>query len=546
MKDVVKNIDDTTVQSKKVDAIVIGAGFAGLYALHKLRGLGFNVQVLEAGRDVGGTWYWNQYPGARCDIESLEYSYSFDEDLQQEWHWPERFASAPDIQRYAAHVADRFDLRRDIQFNTRVLSAVFDKHSKLWAVHTDQGQTLSASICIMAAGNLSLPKVPEFKGLENFKGKWHHSGLWPKEGVDFSGKRVGVIGTGSSGIQVIQEVAKQARHLHVFQRTANFSVPAQNRPTTDEYERSFKDRYAEVRAEERQTPFAIAGHTPPTKLALEASEEERQAVYEKKWQTGGNISFLYAYKDLMVNKDANETACEFVRNKIRQTVKNPEVAELLCPKGHAIGTKRLCMHTDYFDMYNRDNVVLVDVKTAPLQEIIANGVRTSQAEYELDVIIFATGFDAMTGAILDIDIKIDDGNTLKAKWSAGPRTYLGLMTAGFPNLFLITGPGSPSVKTNMVSSIEQHVDWIADCVKHMKANSITCIEPAVEAENKWVEHVNEVADATLYPSADSWYVGANVPGKPRVFMPYVAGLDKYRKICDDIAVNNYRGFVLSS
>lgn len=527
------------------DAIVIGAGFAGLYALHKLRQQGLKVRVLEAGRDVGGTWYWNQYPGSRCDIESLEYSYSFDDDLQQEWHWPERFATAPDIQRYASHVSERFDLRKDIQFSIRVVSAVFDSKKNLWTVHTDQGQTLSAPICVMATGNLSLPRVPRFPGLENFKGKWYHSGLWPKEGVDFTGQRVGVIGTGSSGIQIIQAVAKKAKHLHVFQRTANFSVPAHNRPTTDEYERSFKDRYAAVRAEERQTPFAIAGHQPPTRSALEASPQERQAAYEKKWQTGGNISFLYAYNDLMTNREANETACEFVRGKIRQIVKDPRTAELLCPKGHPIGAKRLCMHTDYFDVYNRDNVTLVDAKSAPLQEVTAKGIRSTEAEYELDAIIFATGFDAMTGALLDIDIQTDDGQALRSKWSGGPRTYLGLMTSGFPNLFIITGPGSPSVKTNMISSIEQHVDWIADCVAHMRANGYTRIDPVPAAENDWVDHVNEVADRTLYPLADSWYVGANIPGKPRVFMPYVAGLDKYRKICEQIAQDGYRGFALS-
>ena len=538
--------NDTNTPPEQFDAIVIGAGFAGVYALHRLRGLGLKVRVLEAGEGIGGTWFWNRYPGARCDVESLEYSYSFDEALQQEWKWPERFSAQPDILRYINHVADRLDLRRDIQLNARVSSAVFDEMTNTWTVMTDSGMRVRARFCVMASGNLSLPQVPQFKGLDNFKGDWHHTGLWPHEGVDFSGQRVGVIGTGSSAIQAIPLIAEQAKHLYVFQRTANFSVPALNRPLTPEADQAHKARYPQWREESRRTPFGIAGHAPPTKSALEETEEERRKRYESKWQTGGNISFIYAYNDLLVNKDSNETACEFVRQKIGSIVRDAEVAKLLMPNDHYIGTKRLCLDNGYYEAFNRENVTLVDVKSAPIVSITPDGLRTERQEYELDAIVFATGFDAMTGALLDIDIRGRAGYTLREKWAAGPRTYLGLMTVGFPNMFIITGPGSPSVKTNMVSSIEQHVDWIADCLQYLRSHNVASIEPDLQQQDLWVEHVNTVADATLYPLANSWYVGANIPGKPRVFMPYVAGLDKYRKICDEIAAKGYEGFVLRS
>ncbi len=528
------------------DVVVVGAGFAGLYTLHRLSQLGMKVRVFEAGNGVGGTWFWNRYPGARCDVESLEYSYSFDDKLQQEWTWADRFAAQPDILRYANHVADRFGLRPHIALNTRVISAVFDQESTRWTLKTDHGNSVSARFCIMASGNLSLPRVPKFEGLESFRGNWYHSGLWPDKKVDFSGQRVGVIGTGSSGIQMIPQIAQQAKHLYVFQRTANFSVPAENRPLTREADQVHKAHYPERRAEARRTPFGIAGHPPPLKSALEDLPVEHQRVYESKWETGGNISFLYAYKDLLVNREANETASEFVRQKILKTVVDPQVAELLLPKDHHIGTKRLCLDTGYFETYNRDNVTLVNVKQAPIEAITPQGLRTQAADYELDAIVFATGFDAMTGALLDIEITGKTGTSLREKWSSGPRTYLGLMTAGFPNLFIITGPGSPSVKTNMIAAIEQHVDWITDCLSHLRSRGVTCIEPDLLRENDWVEHVNEVADTTLYPLADSWYLGSNIPGKPRVFMPYVAGLDKYRKICDEVAATDYEGFVLSS
>ncbi len=528
---------------ERYDAVVVGAGFAGLYALHRLRGLGLKVRVFEAGKDIGGTWFWNRYPGARCDVESLEYSYSFSDNLQQEWEWPDRFAAQPDILRYIHHVAERFDLRRDIVLNAKVISASFDDATNRWIVRTEPGDLVSAKYCIMASGNLSLPRVPKFDGLDDFKGRWFHSGLWPEQDPDFSGRRVGVIGTGSSGIQIIPNIAKQASRLYVFQRTANFSVPAVNRPLTAEVSRRHKSRYSEWRRDARRTPFGIAGHPPPEKFALQDSEEDRSKTYDRKWQTGGNISFLYAYKDLLVNQEANETACQFVRAKIREIVHDPKVATLLMPNDHPIGTKRLCLDTGYYETFNRDNVTLVDVKTSPIQKLYAYGLQTQDADYELDDIIFATGFDAMTGALLDIDIRGRSGLVLSSKWTNGPKTYLGLMTAGFPNMFIITGPGSPSVKTNMISAIEQHVDWICDCVQFIQRKGFSSIDAEVEEEQRWVEHVNDVANATLYPLANSWYVGANIPGKPRVFMPYVGGLDRYRDICDKIAAKQYEGFV---
>jgi len=531
-------------EANDLDAIVVGGGFAGLYALYRLRRMGLRAQILEAGGNIGGTWFWNRYPGARCDVESLEYSYSFSDELQQEWVWPERFAAQPDILRYINHVADRLALRQFILTEARVVSATFDRGTDLWTVTIASGEVFRAPFCIMATGNLSLPRVPRFQGLESFKGNWYHSGLWPEEGVDFSGRRVGVIGTGSSGIQMIPIIAEQAKQLIVFQRTANFSVPAENRPITPELDRSHKEKYRFWRDEAKRTPFGIAGHPPPMRSALEDAPEERERVYEEKWGTGGNISFLYAYNDLLVNKESNETASQFVRNKICSIVRDPKVAELLLPRDHPIGTKRLCLDNGYFETFNRDNVTLVDVRSDPIAEITSTGLRTQTREFELDDIAFATGFDAMTGALLNIDISVDGGPRLGDKWAHGPRTYLGLMTAGFPNLFMITGPGSPSVKSNMIASIEQHVDWIADCLRHLDDKKIRQIEADEGAENSWVDHVNQVADATLYPQANSWYNGANVPGKKRRYMGYVGGIPEYRRQCDEIAAAGYTGFKL--
>ena len=533
------------MSNSSFDAVVVGGGLAGLYALHRLRGLGFMVRVFEAGGGVGGTWFWNRYPGARCDVESMEYSYSFSNDLQQEWKWPERYGTQPEILRYIDHVAERFDLLRDVQLNTRIVSAVFDAAANRWMLTTDKGETVSAPFCIMAAGNLSTPRVPDFKGLERFEGNWYHTGLWPKAGVDFTGQRVGVIGTGSSGVQMIPNIARQARHLHVFQRTANFSLPARNAPLDPEKERAHKANYPELRRAAYDTPFGMAGYPPPTKSALEATSEERERIYEAKWAEGGSISFLYSFNDLLVNKEANDTASEFVRNKIRGVVKDPVTAELLAPKDHPIGTKRLCLDTNYYETFNRDNVTLVDARRAPIEEITPKGLRTCDAAYEFDSLVFATGFDAMTGALREIDVRGARGEKLADKWAAGPRTYLGLMVAGFPNMFVITGPGSPGVKSQMILAIEQHTDWIVACLEKLRAQGFARIEATEESETQWVEHVNEVADSTLYPLANSWYVGANIPGKPRVFMPYVGGVHSYTRKCNEVARKGYEGFALS-
>jgi cyclohexanone monooxygenase len=530
---------------RQLDVAIVGGGLAGLYAIHRLRKLGLKVRAYEAGSGVGGTWFWNRYPGARCDVESLEYSYSFSDELQQQWKWPERYGTQPEILKYINHVADRFDLRRDVQLNTRIKSALFDSAANEWTLRTDSGDEVRARYCVMAAGNLSTPRVPDFKGIESFKGRWYHSGLWPHEGVDFSGLRVGVIGTGSSGVQMIPIIAQQAKHLTVFQRTANFSLPARNGPMEPERERNHKAEYPARRAAAAETPFAIGGYPKPTRSALDVPEAERDAAYEVKWQEGGSISYLYAYTDLLVNKQSNDTASEFVRNKIRGIVKDNKTAELLAPKDHPIGTKRLCLDTNYYETYNRPNVSLVDVRSDPIEEITPAGLQTGKQSFELDAIVFATGFDAMTGALREIDVRTSDGAALRDHWEGGPLTYLGLMVSGFPNMFVVTGPGSPGVKTQMIASIEQHVDWIADAIDHLHQHQLDRIEPSPQAESAWVQHVNQVADSTLYPLANSWYMGANIPGKPRVFMPYVGGFDRYKKRCDEVAAKGYAGFTLT-
>ncbi|WP_374448164.1 flavin-containing monooxygenase [Stella sp.] len=529
----------------ELDVVIVGAGLGGLYALHRMRAIGMTARVYEAGGGIGGTWFWNRYPGARCDIESLEYSYAFDDALQQEWKWPERYGAQPDILRYIEHVADRFDLRRDVRLDARIATAVYDRDANRWTLTTADGEAVTARFCIMATGNLSTPRVPDFPGLERFRGRWYHSGLWPAEGVDFTGLRVGVVGTGSTAIQMIPLIAQQARHLHVFQRTANFSLPARNQPMDPEFERAFKAEYRRRREEAKRTPVGVSGFLAPTRSALAIPAEERERRYEELWQQGGTIGFLTSFKDFLLDEAANETAAEFVRRKIRSIVRDPAVAELLAPKDHPIGSKRLCLDTGYYETYNRDNVTLVDVRSAPIREITETGIRTAAAEYELDAMAFATGFDAMTGALREIDIRVAGGPALSEVWKAGPRTYLGLTIPGFPNFFVITGPGSPGVKSQMIHSIEQHTDWIADCLVHLRGRQLARIEPEPAASDAWVAHVNAVADATLYPRADSWYMGANIPGKPRVFMPYVGGVGAYRAKCEEVAADNYRGFALS-
>jgi cation diffusion facilitator CzcD-associated flavoprotein CzcO len=527
------------------DAVIVGAGFAGLYMLHRLRSLGFSARVYEAGNGVGGTWYWNRYPGARCDVESLEYSYSFSKELDREWQWSERYSTQSEILRYLNYVADRFQLRGNIQFDSRVTSATFHESTNLWNIHTDRHPPVWARFCIMATGCLSASKLPEYPGLDTFQGEWYHTGNWPHEGVDFTGQRVGVIGTGSSGIQSIPIIAEQAAHLHVFQRTPNFSVPAHNKPLSAQAIEGWNAHRATYREQARRSGFGIISLDPNHKPAFESSPDERQLAYEQRWQRGG-IALLGAYGDLVINREANDTVADFVRSKIREIVHDPAVAEKLMPKDHPLGTKRLCVDTNYYATFNRDNVTLVDVRSAPIEEITPTGVRTCDNDYALDSIVFATGFDAMTGALSRIDIRGRAGLPLKQKWAAGPRTYLGVMVAGFPNLFTITGPGSPSVFSNMVVSIEQHADWIADCLVYLRNHRLAAIEAGIEAETEWCNHVNEVANQTLFPLANSWYVGANIPGKPRVFMPYVGGLGAYCQKCEEVAANHYPGFALSA
>ena len=468
----------------------------------------------------------------------MEYSYQFDDALQQDWEWTERYATQPEILRYLNHIADRFDLRRDIRFNTRVTAATFDEAAGRWTIETGDGARVTATHCVMASGCLSARNIPEFKGHASYAGATYHTGDWPEEGVDFSGQRVGIIGTGSSAIQCIPLIAGQAAHLFVFQRTPNYSIPAFNAPLDPEVQKAVKADYAGLRTRARQNRSGI-DFTVNKTAAFDIGPEERDAVYEERWQTCG-IGFLGAFGDLFERAEANDTAAEFVRSKIRETVHDPAVAALLSPH-YYIGCKRTCVDTDYFATYNRDNVTLVDVSEAPIEEITRSGLKVGDREYEFDALIFATGFDAMTGALTRIDIRGIGGRSLAEKWKEGPRSLLGVATAGFPNLYIITGPGSPSVLSNMVQSIEQNVEWIADCIGYMRENGFACVEASVEAEDEWVAHVNEVADATLYSKSLSWYIGSNIPGKARVFMPYIGFPDYVRK-CDAVVAKGYEGF----
>ena len=526
------------------DVVVVGAGFAGMYMLHKLRGSGMTARVYEQGSGVGGTWYWNRYPGARCDIESMQYSYSFSDELQQEWDWSERYAPQAEILKYANHVADRFNLWPDIQFDTRVVSAQFDEDSNRWKVVTSDGETVTAQYVVLATGCLSNARMPEIKGLGSFKGKVYHTGHWPHESVDFTGQRVAVIGTGSSGIQSVPVIAEQASHLTVFQRTANFSIPARNAVLTEEERQWFRAQYPEVRRFAREVSRNGIYTEIPDRGALDDGDNERRAQYEARWSRGG-LTFMSVYNNLALDMAANDTAANFVREKIAEIVKDPQTAKLLQPDSHPIGTKRICVDTDYFAAFNRSNVTLVDIKSSPIEEITANAVRAGGKDHEVDALVLATGFDAMTGSVAKIDIRGRNGQTLNQKWAEGPKTYLGLMSAGFPNLFIVTGPGSPSVLSNMIVSIEQHVEWIADCLRYMRAPGYEAMEADKDAEDKWVADVNELAYTTLYPQANSWYMGANVPGKPRIFMPYIGGVGPYRKICDEVATKGYEGFAMT-
>ncbi len=522
------------------DAVVVGAGFAGLYMLHRLRGLGFTARVYEAGGGVGGTWYWNRYPGARCDVESMQYSFSFSEELDQQWDWLEKYAPQPEILAYANHVADRFDLRPHIVFNTRVTAATFDEGANCWRIETDRGDRVTAKFCIMAVGCLSATNHPAFRGREEFKGPIYHTGEWPHEGVDFTGLRVGVIGTGSSAIQSIPIIAQQASELTVFQRTATWSVPAWNENLTPDYRKAVKAAYPALRAKARARPtgFYFPFNMKP---ALEATAEERERQYEEAWERGG-LPFLGAYGDLLFEKAANDTIADFARRKILSIVKDPATAELLCPD-NVFGCKRLCVDTGYFETYNLPHVKLVDVSKTPIERFTADGIEVNGTEYRLDAIVCATGFAAMTGSFDKMRIIGRNGLTLAEKWRAGPRTYLGVASAGFPNLFMITGPGSPSVLASMIQAIEQHVDWMMDCMAHIRDINAATIEPIETYEDEWIEHVNEVSKVSLRSTCSSWYVGANIPGRPRVFMPYIGGFPIYVQKCNEVMTNGFEGFV---
>jgi cation diffusion facilitator CzcD-associated flavoprotein CzcO len=534
--------------TQSFDAVVIGAGFSGLYMLKTLRDqLGLNVRVYEAGDTVGGTWYWNRYPGARCDSDSYIYCYTWDKQLLQDWEWSERYPEQPEILRYLEHVAARHDLKRDIQFNTRVVGGEFDEKANLWRVRTDKGDEVAAQYLIAAVGSLSETNMPPFKGLERFKGKWYHTSRFPKNGVDFTGKRVAVVGTGATAVQAIPEIAQQAKHLTVFQRTANYCVPARNGKVDPGLVRSRKSDYEGIVHRIRESFFGQEHYFIP-KSALNVTAAEREREFDRMWDAGGFAFWLANYQDMFFSEEANDLCADYIRRKIRSTVKDPAVAEKLIPKGHPYGTKRQPLDTNYYETFNKQNVLLVDAKTdGGIEEITEKGIRAGGKEYEFDIIVFATGFDAMTGPLKALNLKGRGGRALGEEWAEGPRSYLGISVAGFPNFFTITGPQSPSVLTNMPVAIEQHVEWIADCIADMRKAGMTTIEAKPEAQDQWVSHVNEVVGATLMTRANSWYMGANIAGKPRAFLPYLGpeGVGGYRKKCIEIAAKNYEGFALA-
>jgi len=530
------------------DAVVIGAGFSGIHMLKSLRDkLGLKVRVYEAGGTVGGTWYWNRYPGARCDSDAYIYCFTWDKQLLQEWEWSERYPEQPEILRYLEHVVKRHDLKRDMQFNTRVAGAEFDEATNLWIVHTDTGDPVSARFLITAVGTLSTTNMPQFKGLETFRGKWYHTSRFPHTGVDFTAKRVAVVGTGATAVQAIPEIAQQAKQLTVFQRTANYCVPARNGKVDSELVQARKADYDGVVTRIRQSMYGQE-HYPIPKSALDATPEEREREFDRMWDAGGFAFWLANYQDMFIDQAANDLCADYIRRKIRKTVKNSAVADRLMPKGHAYGTKRQPLDTNYYETFNKDNVLLVDAGTdGPIEEITATGIRAGGTQYEADIIVFATGFDAMTGPLKALNLKGRGGCTLDREWADGPHTYLGVSVAGFPNLFTITGPQSPSVLSNMPVSIEQHVEWITDCVASMGMTGKTVIEATHEAQEEWVAHVNQIVSGTLMTSANSWYMSANIAGKPRAFLPYLdpEGVGGYRNRCDEIAAKGYAGFALS-
>ena len=538
----------TRPSATDLDAVVIGAGFSGMYMLKSLRDkLGMKVKAIEAGNGVGGTWYWNRYPGARCDSDSYIYCYTFDKNLLQEWEWSERYPEQDEILRYLEHCAERFDLKPDIQFGKRVTETTFDEKTKRWTVRTDKGDVVTAKYVIAAVGSLSTTNVPKWKGLESFKGKLYHTSQWPHDGVDFTAKRVGVIGTGATAVQAIPEIAQQAKHLTVFQRTPNFCVPARNGKVDPEVTRARKARYDEVVDNIRKSFFGFELNFI-MKSVLEATPEEREKEFDRMWDQGGFAFWLANYQDMFFVKEANDVIADYLKRKIRSTVKDPEVAERLTPKTYAYGTKRQPLDTNYFETFNKPNVVLVDAQAdGPIEEITRNGIRAGGKEYPLDIIVVATGFDAMTGPLKALNVTGRGGQKLNDTWKDGPQSYLGLQVAGFPNLFTITGPQSPSVLSNMPVSIEQHVEWVTDCIDHLRRNKLATIEATPAAQQAWVAHVNEIVNMTLMPGANSWYMSANIPGKPKAFLPYLGleGLGGYRKKCDEVAAKGYEGFALS-
>ena len=525
------------------DAIIIGAGISGMYQLYRLRQLGLSVRVYEDGGGVGGTWYWNRYPGARFDSESYTYGYSFSEELLQEWDWQEHFSGQPENERYLNYVADKFDLRRDIQLNARVKAASYDERENLWEVQIEDGRRARARFLITAVGILSAQYIPNFAGIESFTGDWFHTSRWPREPVNFSGKRVGVIGTGATGVQLITEIAKEVGHLTVFQRTPNYCGPLRNGPIDPETQKKIKASYPEIFKRCRET-FAGFIHDSDPRLALAVSEEERLAHYEKIWAEPGFGKWLGNFRDVMSNLEANETFAEFVRNKIRARVKDPVVAEKLVPKDYPFGGKRVPLESGYYEVYNRDNVLLVDVREAPIERITPKGVKTRDAEYELDVLIFATGFDAVTGPLTRIDIRGEGGQALKDKWADGPRTYLGIQSVGFPNLFTLIGPHNGATFCNIPRCSEQNVEWVTDCIRTMQEKGFTHIAAMPQAEEAWTAHVNDSAEGTILSQADSWFMGANIPGKKRTCLMYLGGPKVYRKKCDEIAEKGYEGFLM--
>jgi cation diffusion facilitator CzcD-associated flavoprotein CzcO len=531
--------------SNDLDAIIIGAGFSGMYLLKKLRDdLGLSAKIIEAGKGVGGTWYWNRYPGARCDSDSYIYCYTFDKELLQEWQWSERYPEQPEILRYLDHCADRFNIRKDTVFESRVTEASYDEATNRWTVRTDNGDTFTARYVIAATGSLSATNIPKFKGLETFKGKWYHTSQWPSGGVDFTAKRVGVIGTGATAVQAIPMIAQQAKHLTIFQRTPNYCVPARNGKVDPEVWQQRKASYDQIRDNIRKSYFGFELDFIP-KSVIEATPEEREEAFNRMWDEGGFRFWLGNYQDMFFVKEANELCGDFIKRKIRSTVKDPKIAEKLIPT-YAYGTKRQPLDTNYYETFNKDNVELVDLKDTPIDEITPTGVRCGGREYAFDILVIATGFDAMTGPLTRIKIAGRGGRKLADKWADGPHSYLGVALAGFPNFFTVTGPGSPSVLSNMPVSIEQHVEWISDCIEHMQKHKIATIEPTAEAEEQWTAHVAEVANTTLLPQSDTWYTGQNIPGKARVFMPYLGGVGPYRVKCAEIAANGYEGFAFAS